>query len=296
MDFIDAYTEMKMEEKERQCEYVRENCYCDNANDDEVCENQCYAEKGMDYCIEYEGEEEFEIQRYLECAELEGADGNNNNNGNYNYGNNDNNGVDMYRQYYVGPSCSASDGMSINMAVFMDAGCSTKAASGTYEAFNYGRSLPFESESIIEKNECISCEKVDEDQNQNNQNGNNQNGNNQNGNNQNYNYNYDREVSELCEQSYEMAAKCEQNLSPSNYFYPDTTGCTYINNILPRLEKATRKISGSSASAASGGASTAFAVIFFLTSCVLGAYSFFLYRKIHRAKVNLSASEGMAMA
>ena len=67
-EFIDAYTEMKMEEQERNCEYVREYCYCDNANDDEACENQCYAEKGMDYCIEYEGEEEFEIQRYLECA------------------------------------------------------------------------------------------------------------------------------------------------------------------------------------------------------------------------------------
>jgi hypothetical protein len=28
----------------------------------------------------------------------------------------------------------------------------------------------------------------------------------------------------------------------------------------------------------------------------LAAYSFFLYRKIHRAKVNLAQSEGMMMA
>ena len=67
-EFIDAYTEMKMEAQEQACENIRENCYCENANDDEACENQCYSQVGMDYCIQYEGEEEFEIQRYLECA------------------------------------------------------------------------------------------------------------------------------------------------------------------------------------------------------------------------------------
>jgi hypothetical protein len=68
MDFVDAYTEMKMEEKERQCEYVRESCYCDNGDDDYACESACYAAAGMDYCTEYEDDEEFEVQRYLECS------------------------------------------------------------------------------------------------------------------------------------------------------------------------------------------------------------------------------------
>ena len=68
MEFVDSYTESKLEEQEYACEMVRENCYCDNANDDDVCEAQCYTDKGMDYCIEYEGGEEFEIQEYLECA------------------------------------------------------------------------------------------------------------------------------------------------------------------------------------------------------------------------------------
>ena len=67
-EFVDAYTEAKLNEKEYACEMIRENCYCDNANDDEVCENSCYAAEGMEECIEYEGEEEFEIQRFLECA------------------------------------------------------------------------------------------------------------------------------------------------------------------------------------------------------------------------------------
>jgi hypothetical protein len=67
MEFIDAYTEMKMSEQETKCEYIREYCYCDNRDDDEGCENQCYADAGMSQCIEYEGDEEFEIQQYLEC-------------------------------------------------------------------------------------------------------------------------------------------------------------------------------------------------------------------------------------
>ena len=106
------------------------------------------------------------------------------------------------------------------------------------------------------------------------------------------------EVNELCEQSYEMAAKCESNLGSylGQYYYTDETGCEYINNILPNLERATRKISsggsGSSGSSVSGaGVATAMAVIFGMTSLLLGAYAFFLYRKIHRAKVNLAQAE-----
>lgn len=73
MEFVDAYTEAKLTEQEYACETIRENCYCDNANDDQACENQCYTDEGMDVCIEYEGQEEFEIQRYLECAGTSGS-------------------------------------------------------------------------------------------------------------------------------------------------------------------------------------------------------------------------------
>jgi hypothetical protein len=64
--FVDAYTEAKMTEQEYACESIRENCYCDDVDDDEVCENQCYATAGLDACID-DGDD-FEIQRYLECA------------------------------------------------------------------------------------------------------------------------------------------------------------------------------------------------------------------------------------
>lgn len=67
-DFVEAYTQMKEQDKEQACETVKDYCYCDNANDDEACENQCYADAGMDDCIEYEGQEEMNMEEYMECA------------------------------------------------------------------------------------------------------------------------------------------------------------------------------------------------------------------------------------
>ena len=185
-------------------------------------------------------------------------------------------GNNGYQQYYVGPRCAA-DGKSIFLAAFKDAGCVSYAGSGIYEKFNYGASLPYEKESIIAKNECISCLQVDENNN-----------NNYNGNNYNNNYG---EVSEICQQTYQAAVKCETHLKVGQYFYPDTSGCEFINHVLPRLASASHKISGGMLGFASGSAATVFAVIFGLTSCLLGAYAFFLYRKIHRAKINLALAE-----
>lgn len=67
-EFIDAYTEAKMQALEQQCESVRENCYCNNYNDDQACETSCYQSAGLYDCIDLQGGNDFEIQRYLECA------------------------------------------------------------------------------------------------------------------------------------------------------------------------------------------------------------------------------------
>ena len=112
-----------------------------------------------------------------------GNDNNNNNNGNYNGNYNSNGGgVDMYRQYWIGPVCSPSDGQSIYLAAFYDAGCTSYAGTGVYEAFNYGYALPYESEPIVALNDCISCLQVDQDNNNNNNNNNNGDDNNNNNN------------------------------------------------------------------------------------------------------------------
>jgi hypothetical protein len=65
--FVNAYTEMKMDAQEQACENIRENCYCDDVDDDDACENQCYVNAGLSNCIDYDGDEEFNAQEYLEC-------------------------------------------------------------------------------------------------------------------------------------------------------------------------------------------------------------------------------------
>ena len=66
-EFVEAYTEMKQEALEQECEMIREYCYCDNANDDQVCENQCFTDAGKTECIQVEGQEEQNMEAFMEC-------------------------------------------------------------------------------------------------------------------------------------------------------------------------------------------------------------------------------------
>jgi hypothetical protein len=160
------------------------------------------------------------------------------------------------------------------MGVFQGRSCVTHAESGTsIFSANYGIELPYVSTSMV-STECISCKAVE------------QNNNNNNNGEENYN------VAEICQQSYENAAKCETNMDT---YYKDTSACDYIQNILPRLEAASRSIGGGgSKSSASGGgkAATALAWVFAATTIMFGAYAYFLYRKIKRGSVNLSSQDG----
>jgi len=183
-----------------------------------------------------------------------------------------------YVQYFVGPYC-ASNGKSIHLGVFYDETCTAKAGEAGLEVWatnNYGQTLPFSGEAIV-TSECMDCKQVDEDQNNNN--------NNNNGNGNAYYYQQELEVTEFCEQSYELAAKCEEKLDVNN---KDTSGCDYINNILPRLETASRSISTGSSE---GKAAKAFAGIFAFTTVLFAAYAYFLYRKIKRGSVDLASQE-----
>lgn len=67
-DFLQAYAQAKEEELEQKCEAVQNNCYCNNNNNEEYCINQCYTDAGLSECIEVEGQERFELDRYVECA------------------------------------------------------------------------------------------------------------------------------------------------------------------------------------------------------------------------------------
>ena len=270
MDFLNAYTEAQMEEEEYECEVAREQCEYEaemnqnnyqnnNGNyNEQYYMNECYQAMGKNFCMEYEGQEEFEVQRYLECAEFEGNS--------------------EYVQYFIGPYC-AKNGKEVRLGMFQDGGCAVPASNGleTFSKYSYGRSLPFSNESIVSPYKSISCKQVDQDANNNN---------NQN----NYNYQQDVEINEFCEEIYQLSAKCEEGLNKaSNYYWsPDNEACSYIKNTLPAMDAA-------STGKSSGTAAKAFAWIFALTTLGLGGYVVYLHKNKDR-KVDLSAQGDSAQA
>jgi len=308
-EFVQAYMEYKVEAQEAECESVANNCYCENANDDDACEMQCYMNAGIyNQCVDQDNQnnngqqgEDFELEEALECTQLDvdedaanyyayqnGGNGNNANNGNYNYNQNN---QQQEMEFFVGPYCSAN-GKSVLLGVFMDEVCSYAAPKGTYEQFNYGNALPYSSESII-SNDCISCmQPADDDgNNQNNQNYNYNNGNDNNNNYNNYN-NYNQngeepEVLEVCERLYEDAGKCESNLDVYGV-WPNTMACDFISGL-----KASGKTRiSSSFTHASNAASKVFAVLFAVSTVAFGGVAYYLHKKLQGRSVGLVHGQG----
>jgi hypothetical protein len=221
--------------------------------------------------------------------------------------------ANYYREYFVGPYC-ASNGKGIYLGIFLDQGCSIPAESGAYESLFYGASLPYSTQSIVDKS-CISCTKVDENNNNNKNNNNNNNNNNKNNNNyvsikcdlrvmfplllhftnivKNYEYNYNNdeqnavETSEMCQELYQVSGRCEENLAGS-ISYPDTTSCDFISNILPKLESASKNVGLYSLKSATSSVPLVCAWVFGVLACTLALYSFLLYRRLKRTKVALN--------
>merc|ERR1712238_325726 len=107
---------------------------------------------GLDYCVEEnmdddQAAEEMDVQEYLECRELGLED--------Y-YGVYDDNGDAV--QLFAGPKC-ASDGNGIHLAIYLEETCSMEAGSDAYTAYKkgYRQALPYQSESLVNANKCVSC-------------------------------------------------------------------------------------------------------------------------------------------
>lgn len=201
-DFVEAYMNSQSTQKEYNCAKVKNKCSCeddDSVNDDDVCLANCYATAGLDYCENED--DEFEVDRYLECRDLGG--------------NNNNNGDDSTQQMYVGAYCS-SNHKNIYLGAFSDRQCSKQIDASAYETLT-GTALPYTSTSLV-TNTCISCKEpsqYDDD------------------------YNADQDdtdaVTEICEELYDRSAKCETNLKIET---KSTGGCDYIHRILPAVERA----------------------------------------------------------
>jgi hypothetical protein len=75
--YVQAVLEAKMEAQQFNCEQVKENCWCENAQSEDQCLYSCYEnaaqKKGFDYCIDmmYDNEDDFDVVEALECKELE---------------------------------------------------------------------------------------------------------------------------------------------------------------------------------------------------------------------------------
>lgn len=69
------------------------------------------------------------------------------------------------------------------------------------------------------------------------------------------NDNYEYELNEMCHQLYESATyKCEENMEAYNYYYgPDTRGCDYLYDYVPKASKKKKSSSSNTESSASSG-------------------------------------------
>mmetsp|Transcript_27178 Transcript_27178/g.64540 ORF Transcript_27178/g.64540 Transcript_27178/m.64540 type:complete len:386 (+) Transcript_27178:16-1173(+) len=266
-EYLEAYFEAVEQDQEYNCEYEKEygDCNCQNADDEEICEYDCFMGKGMEYCVDNnpyaeegqeEEEEEMELREYAECRNLEVQDNNNNRRK-----------LEQDEvEYFVGAYCSES-GSAIHLGVFTDDTCSQFAdengGASTYMSLTYGKTLPYADTTMI-GTECMSC-KEPADANQNNEN----------------DQADEDAVKESCEQLYEMSGKCEYGLSIDN---PNIAGCNFMEGI-----KIVRK-NGTIISGAAGQNITAsvFIGLFAASFVLLGGYAYYLKTKLDRAKINLS--------
>jgi len=268
--YLEAYFEAVEQDQEYNCEYEKQygDCAnCENADDEEICEYDCYMAKGMEYCVDNnpyqddeqeEEEDQFEnLREFAECQQLDIKDDNRRR-------------LDQEEvEYFVGAYCSES-GSSIHLGVFTDDTCSQFAdeygGSNTYMQLTYGKSLPYSDTTMI-GTECMSCkEPQDADQNNNND------------------QEDEDEVKESCEQLYEAAGKCEYGLDIQ---YPNNYGCNFMEGI-----KIVRK-NGTIVSGPGSKSTTAsvFVGLFAASFVLLGGYAYYLKTKLDRAKVNLVSEE-----
>jgi len=256
--FVQSYLEDKQQTEEYNCEYLQENsCGCDNDNvdDEDGCLNTCYANAGMDYCIEDEDQgEQFQAQDYAQCAQFE-------------YEQNDDGNqrrleeAEEEVQYFIGAYCASDDG-DVRLGFFSDDTCTQESSTSYYSLT--GSTLPYADESIVSTN-CVSCKAVDNDANQD----------------DNYGGDAEDQVKEMCEEVYMYAGKCESYMGIQ---YPIETGCNYIEGL---------KINSSRHGGGVIGSVSNYAILaiflFGATAFLLGSYVYFLRSKLGRAKQNLSS-------
>jgi len=257
--YLEAYFGAVETINEYKCQDIAATCDCENAENADYCAYDCYVAAGMESCSDrnpYEednggnNQEKFDLQEYVGCARWE-------------YKNNRRQLEDKV-EYFMGPYCAAQGG-AIFLGLFTDDTCTTfvdeVGGTETYLATT-GSAMPYGAESVIGM-DCVSCIEPTE-----------------------YNVNGDDAedadaVSEMCEQIYTVAGKCESQLSLEA---PNNNACTYMEGI-----KIIRKNGTVERSAASGNkTASVFIGLFVVAFVLLAAYVYYLRTKLDRASINLS--------
>lgn len=259
--YVNSYFEQSRKQLEESCENFRENnCACEDNGDDQFneayCQIQCYNNAGMDQCIEFVEEQEdeeqgfeFDVEEYLECAQL----------------NVDNGGRRKLEdgneepQYFVGPYCSGQGG-KIYMGLFTDDTCTNfySDEDGGAEMFEQltGMELPYSAASIVGE-ECFSCLEPNYDENDGNDDG-------------------EIEISEACQVAYQTAGKCEYSLPSGTTYSPENSACNYIDGIKIIREDGLVLVKPPHANAVA----TAFTVIFAMAFAAMGFYVWYLRTRL----------------
>jgi len=265
--FLDAYIESKERSRRSICENASWDCGCDkDARDDDGevddgfefnCEYSCYKNKRLSDCLQelereqYErtygrNENEFRLEEYAkECRQYE--------NGN-NQRDRELAADDYYKSYYIGPYC-AKQGGNVYLGMFTDDTC-TNFADNNHGAEEYktltGNTLPYKSTSII-NNDCVSCIEQKRNGEQNDDDS--------------------IEISNGCQQMYQIAGKCETRM---NLDYPVENACTFVAGLSTLDEKGTpgRRRANTV---------IAFTFIFAGTTIAMGAYAYVLRSKQNKS-------------
>ncbi len=265
--FLGSYYEAVDNYNQFRCQYTTQTlCSC---NYDETCEYECLSKHSMvDLCNgrnpndnSQQQQEKFQLANYVQCQQYvqgqqQQVEG----------------GQRLLEQeqaqYYIGPYCSEQGG-SIYLGLFTDDSCTTFAdnygGTSTYKSMT-GQSLPYAKQSVITM-DCLSCKEPEEF---------NQYGNDAQDSDQ---------VSEMCEQIYDTAGKCESSLASSGAVdQANENACNYISGI-----KVVRK-DGIITQVGSKANKTAsiFIGIFVVAFVLLASYVYYLKTKLDRVSINLS--------
>lgn len=286
--YLEATVQYAQEQQENMCNACEENCQNNNNNNRKLqnYNTDCYT--CAEECEKIENMEDngyIDATEFLECQMIYDPED------------------DNLAALYAGPIC-ASSGTKIKIGVFSDEDCLFVDNDKNVEDYlvndNGGQMLL--SHALLKMtytDTCISCKEVDEDENGNNNN------------NQNDQEDED-EVIEMCEQLYEMAAKCEKTHGfddgYSNYYgyenqlAQEEVVCDFMQSLKSGTydEEGEIIVSGSS-SKISGGSSTTggqkFALTFFILGTVgLAVYAAMLHSKLVKGGKSDLSSSGGAMA